>query len=174
MSLADESDRVVDDRAAVLVPGDPYASDPARPATSARGPWWRWLFLLPGLLAVGYGAYGLLTAGERVPLPAWVTWFVGSALLNDLVIAPLWIGLGWLSTKVLPEPARPAAVVGVAVAGVLTLITLPYVLGPGARSDNSSFLPHDVGRNVLLIDLAVLLAAAVWGTVATVRARRAA
>ena len=64
--------------------------------------------------------------------------------------------------------------VGVAVAGVLTLIALPYVLGPGARSDNASFLPHDVGRNVLLIDLAVLLAAAVWGTVATVRARRAA
>ena len=71
MSLADESERVVDDRAAALVPADPYASDPARPATSARGPWWRWLFLLPGLLAVGYGAYGLLTAGERVPLPAW-------------------------------------------------------------------------------------------------------
>ena len=46
----------VDDRAAALVPGDPYASDPARPATSARGPWWRWLFLLPGLAAVGYGA----------------------------------------------------------------------------------------------------------------------
>lgn len=174
MSLADESDRVTDDRAAALVPADPYASDPARPATSARGPWWRWLFLLPGLAAVIYGGYGLLTAGERVPLTAWATWLVGSALLNDLVIAPLWIALGWLSTKVLPRPARPAAVVGVAVAGVLTLISLPYVLGPGARSDNASFLPHDIGRNVLLIDLAVLLAAAVWGTVATVRARRAA
>ena len=132
MSIADESDRVTDSRAAALVPGDPYASDPARPATSARGPWWRWLFLLPGLAAVLYGGYGLLTAGERVPLPAWATWFVGSALLNDLVIAPLWIALGWLSTKILPRPARPAAVVGVAVAGVLTLIALPYVLGPGA------------------------------------------
>jgi len=64
--------------------------------------------------------------------------------------------------------------VGVAVAGVLSLIALPYVLGPGAASANSSFLPHDIGRNVLLIDLGVLLAAAVWGTVATARARRAA
>jgi hypothetical protein len=172
MSIADETHRDVDDRAAERVPDDPYASDPGRPATSARGPWWRWLFVLPGLLAVGYGAYGLLGAGERVPLPAWTTWFVGSALLNDLVIAPLWIGLGWLSTKVLPRPARPAAVVGVAVAGVLTLVTLPYLLGPGARSDNPSFLPHDVGRNLLVIVLAVLLAAAVWGAIATLRARR--
>jgi hypothetical protein len=172
MSIADESDRLVDDRAAGLVPGDPYASDPARPATSARGPWWRWLFLLPGLLAVGYGAYGLLTAGERVPLPAWTTWFVGSALLHDLVIAPVWIGLGWLAARLLPRPARPAAVVGGAVAGVLTLMALPYLLGPGQRSDNASFLPHDIGRNLLLIDLGVLLAAAIWGTVATRRARR--
>ncbi|MDT0276551.1 hypothetical protein [Blastococcus goldschmidtiae] len=174
MSLADESARGLDDRAAGLVPGDPYASDPARPATSARGPWWRWLFVLPGLLAVGYGAYGLLGAGDRVPLSAWGTWFVGSALLHDLLIAPVWIGLGWLAARLLPRPARPAAVVGVAVAGVLTLVALPFLLGPGASAGNPSFLPHEIGRNLVLIDVAVLAAAAVWGTVATVRARRAA
>lgn len=139
-------------------------------ATPARGPWWRWLFLVPGLAAVGYGAVGLLAAD--VPLGAWTTWFVGSALLHDLVIAPVWIGLGWLAARVLPRPARPAAVVGAAVAGVLTLVSLPFVLGFGADPDNPSFLPHDVGRNLLLIVVAVLLAAAVWGTVATLRARR--
>ena len=112
------------------------------------------------------------TDGRERPVNLAVLMREAFVALNDLVIAPLWIALGWLSTKVLPRPARPAAVVGVAVAGVLTLISLPYVLGPGARSDNASFLPHDIGRNVLLIDLAVLLAAAVWGTVATVRARR--
>jgi hypothetical protein len=136
----------------------------------ARGPWWRWLFVLPGLAAVGYGAIGLLTAD--VPLDAWATWFVGSALLHDLVIAPVWIGLGWLAARVLPRPARPAAVVGALVAGVLTLVALPFALGFGADPDNPSFLPHHVGRNLLLIDLGVLAVAAVWGTVATVRARR--
>ncbi len=135
-----------------------------------RGPWWRWLFVLPGLAAVGYGAAGLLAAD--VPLGAWATWFVGSALLHDLLIAPVWIGLGWLAARVLPVPARPAAVVGGAVAGVLVLVALPFVLGFGADPGNPSFLPHDVGRNLLLIVLGVLTAAAVWGTVATLRARR--
>jgi hypothetical protein len=152
---------------------DPYASDPARPATSARQPWWRWLFVVPGLGAVGYGVYGLLTAGSRVPLGSWLTWFVGSALLHDLVIAPVWIGLGWLASRLLPAAARPAAVVGVAVAGLLALIALPFVLGVGADPRNPSFLPRDYGRNLLLVDVGVLVLAAAWATVATVRARSA-
>lgn len=172
MSIDAESSRGTDDRAADLVPGDPYASDPARPATSARGPWWRWLFVLPGLAALAYGGFGLVTAGERVPLHAWATWFVGSALLHDLVIAPVWIALGWLAAKVLPRPALPAAVVGGAVAGMLTLVALPFVLGFGADPDNLSFLPHDIGRNLLIIVAGVLLISAIWGTVATLRARR--
>lgn len=136
----------------------------------ARGPWWRWLFLLPGLAAVGYGVSGLLTAD--VPLAAWATWFVGSALLHDVLLAPVWIGLGWLAARVLPRAARPAAVVGGAVAGVLALVAFPFVLGYGADPDNPSFLPHDIGRNLLLVDAVVLAAAALWGTVATLRARR--
>lgn len=172
MSIEAESARDSDDRAAARVSSDPYASDPARPATSARGPWWRWLFVLPGLVAIGFGVHGLLTAGSSVPLHAWATWFVGSALLHDLVIAPVWIGLGWLAARLLPLAARPAAVVGGVVVGVLTLVAFPFVLGYGADPGNPSFMPRDVGRNLLLINLGVLVAAAIWGTVATLRARR--
>jgi hypothetical protein len=146
---------------------DPYASDPTRPATSALQPWWRWVFVLPGLGAVAYGVYGLLTAGSRVPLASWLTWFVGSALLHDVVIAPIWIGLGWLAARVLPAAARPAIVVGAAVAGLLALIALPFVLGVGADPANPSFLPRDYGRNLLLVDVGVLVIAAAWATVAT-------
>jgi hypothetical protein len=152
-------------------PAGPFVSDPARPATSALRPWWRWAFVLPGLGAVGYAVYGLLTAGSRVPLGSWLTWFVGSALLHDLVIAPIWIALGWLAARVLPAAARPAIVVGTAVAGVLALVALPFVLGVGADPHNPSFLPRAYGRNLLLVDVGVLVLAAVWAGVATVRSR---
>ena len=152
---------------------DPYASDPARPAASALRPWWRWLFVLPGLAAALYGIYGVLTAGSRVPLGSWLTWFVGSALLHDLVIAPIWIGLGWLATRLLPPAARPALVVGGVVAGVLALVALPFVLGVGVDPANPSFLPRAYGRNLLLVDAGILLMAAVWATVATRHARSA-
>ena len=134
-------------------------------------PWWRWLFVLPGLAAVLYGVHGLLTAGSRVPLGSWLTWFVGSALLHDLVLAPIWIGLGWLAAALLPAAARPAIVVGAAVAGLLALIALPFVLGVGEDPANPSFLPRDYGRNLLLVDVGVLVVAGLWAAVATRYAR---
>jgi hypothetical protein len=171
MSIADEAGRSTDVRAAGRVPTDAYASDPRRPATSALRPWWRWLFLLPGLAAVAYGAHGLLTAGRRVPLGSWLTWFIGSALLNDLVIAPVWIGLGWLSARLLPRAARPAVVVGAAVSGVLTLVALPFVLGRGADPANPSFLPRDYGQTLLVLVAVVWAVTIVWAVVAVRRSR---
>jgi hypothetical protein len=171
MSIADEAGRTTADRAAGRVPDDPYASDPRRPATSALRPWWRWLFLLPGLAALLHGARGLLTAGGRVPLDSWLTWFIGSALLTDLVITPVWIGLGWLSVRLLPRAARPAVVVGAAVSGVLTLVALPFVLGRGADPANPSFLPRDYGQTLLVLVAVVCAVAVVWAVVAVRRAR---
>lgn len=142
-----------------------------RPAAPPARPWWRWLFVLPGLAAVGYGTVGLLTAGNSVPLTAWATWFVGSALLHDVVLAPIWIGLGWLTTRLLPSAARPPLVIGGAVAGMLTLVALPFVFAPGRDPANPSFLPRDYGRNLLLVDAAILLVAVVWAILAALRAR---
>ena len=171
MSMSAEAHRESDDRAADQVPE--YATDPTRPVTSGLRPWWRWAFLVPGLAAALHGGYGLLTAGSRIPLLSRATWFLGSALLHDLLIAPVWIGLGWLAARFLPAPARAPAVVAAAVSGVLTLVTLPFLLTPADGPANPSFLPREYGRNLLLLVLAVWLVAAVWAVVAVHRARPA-
>lgn len=148
----------------------PYASDPARPLASAAGPWWRWLFLVPGFAAVGWGALGLLR-DDRVPLPAWLTWFVGSALVHDLVVAPLVVVIGAVLARFLPRPARPPIVVGLVVSGVLTLVAMPFILDLGTSTE-PGFLPLDYGRNLLLLVAGVMTVAVVWAVVASARARR--
>ncbi|RZU30401.1 hypothetical protein [Blastococcus saxobsidens] len=160
-----------DDRAAGRVDQDPYASDPARPLASAARPWWRWLFLVPGLAAVAWGVAGLLGAGDRVPLPAWAVWFLGSALLHDVVIAPLVVLVGALLARLLPRPARAPIAVGLVVCGVLTLVALPFALDPGGVPE-PGFLPQDYSRNLLLLVAGTLAVAGTWAAVRTRRRSR--
>ena len=150
------------------VPEDPYASDPDRPLASAARPWWRWLFIGPGLAAVGWGAVGLLRSSADVPLGPWLVWFVGSALLHDLVIAPLVVAIGALLARLLPSPARGPVVAGAVVSGCLLLIGGLFALDPGGVPE-PGFLPLPYGRNLVLLVGAVLTVAAVWAAVRTRR-----
>lgn len=137
-----------------------------------KGPWWRWLFVVPGLAAVAVGVVGLLGAGDDVPLSSWLGWFVGSALLHDLVIAPVVVAVGALVVRFVPQPARGPLVVGLVVSGVLTLVALPFALNPGDNQE-PGFLPLDYVRNLALLVGAVLLVAAAPAVVTTRRAGRA-
>jgi hypothetical protein len=153
------------------VPEDPYASDPDRPLASAARPWWRWLFVVPGLAAVGWGIAGLLRSSAEVPLGSWLVWFVGSALVHDLVVAPLVIGTGALLAKLLPRETRAPVVAALVVIGPLVLIGGLFALDPGGVPE-PGFLPLPYGRNVSLLVGGVLTVAVVWAAVRTARERR--
>ena len=153
------------------LPEDPYGSDPDRPLASAARPRWRWLFVVPGLAAVGWGAVGLLRSSAEVPLGSWFVWFIGSALLHDLVIAPVVIGLGAVLARLLPQEARAPVVVGLVVLGPLLLIGGLFALDPGGVPE-PGFLPLPYGRNLLLLAGGVLTVAAVWAAARSARARR--
>jgi hypothetical protein len=146
-------------------------SDERRPLHSALTPWWRWLFLAPGLVAVAVGGYGLWTYLSTTAQISWGIWFVGSALLHDLVIAPLWIGLGWVAAKVLPRPARAPMVVGAAISGSITLVALPFALGFGGDAGDTSFETRDFTVTLLVVVAVVLAISAAWAALRVQRAR---
>lgn len=152
------------------MPEDPYAPDPDRPLTSAARPWWRWLFLVPGIAAVGWGAVGLMQHRADVPLMPWLTWFVGGVLVHDLLVAPLVVAVGALLTRLLPTPARAPIVVGLVVSAMLAVISILFVLNPG-RPQEPGFLPLDYARNLTVLVGATMLVAVVWAAVATRRSR---
>jgi hypothetical protein len=153
------------------VPEDPYASDPDRPLASATGPWWRWLFIVPGLAVAGWGVLGLLQNRDDVPFVPWLTWFVGGALVHDLLVAPVVVAVGALLARLLPRPARAPVVTGLVVSAMLAVIGVLFALDPGGVPE-PGFLPLDYARNLLLLVGGIMLFAAVWAVVAVVRDRR--
>ncbi len=122
----------------------------------------RRLLYVAGAVLVGWGGYGLMTAARHPrPLP-WLSFFVGSALLNDLVLAPLVIGVGVLAVRLVGKSVRPYLTSGLIISAVVSLVAFPLVAGYGRRSDNPSIQPLDYSRG-LLVTLA-----AVWSAVAMI------
>lgn len=129
-----------------------------------------WVVIAAGWAVIGVVVAGVLRESERTRPGSWVAWVVGAALVHDLLLLPLVLfvgaGLGRLSRPAWRAPLRAAT----AVAAILALATWPTVRRYGARSDNSSLLPLDAGRNMVVLVVVLAVAALVAGFV---RSRRA-
>jgi hypothetical protein len=121
-----------------------------------------------GIVAIGYGGWGVLTGGVATDRLVTAAWLLAGVLLHDLVLVPLVAAAGWLVTRAVPATVRPVVRAGLAVAGLVTVVTLPVVSGRGDPANPSS-TPLDYPRNLALVLLAV---AAATAAVAAVRARR--
>jgi hypothetical protein len=132
------------------------------------------LALLASFALSGYALSKLLDAGPATLNVA--LWFVGSIVLADLVLFPLYSGLDRLAGRAVaraPVPAINYVRVPALVSGVLLLVYAPLVLRlSGRRYEASTSLSADVylGR-WLGITAAVFLASAIAYAIRLRRAR---
>ncbi len=135
----------------------------------------RWFVpaLVVGWALMGVGVWNALqNDGDANPV-ALVKLVVGFDLVHDLVLAPLLVLGAWLITRLLPKPARGPCRVAGALTVLLVVFSRPLVAGWGRRPSNSSTLPHDYGRTVVLLLVAIWACTAVFITLRVVRQRRA-
>ena len=131
-----------------------------------------WVVITAGWIVMAVAVHGLFRDPLLGSPTSWVTWILGAAILHDAVVLPIVVGVGWILGRALPPawrtPVRAALVVG----AIVSLATFPIARRYGARPDNPSILPLDVGRNLLLLLVVLAVAAVVAGSVNTVRVRR--
>lgn len=113
---------------------------------------YRWAWYVPGLIAVGWGVYGLLTA-RMGPTPwSWGVFTVLGIAAHDALVAPIAVVTGWLLVRALPPTLRAPAQVGLIGTAVAVLAGLPYILGRGVSGDVPSALPFNyAGRISVLV-----------------------
>jgi len=118
-----------------------------------------------GLVAAGYGAYGLVAESRPIGVAA----FAAAAVLgHDLVLAPLALLVGAVAGRLTPPRLRSVVRTGLILTGTVLIVSLPLLLGFGRRATNPSALPLNYP-----LGLAVTVAA-VWlgtGLVALLRRR---
>ncbi|HEY1595999.1 MAG TPA: hypothetical protein VGF74_11430 [Thermoleophilaceae bacterium] len=118
------------------------------------------LHLLAHLAAFATAGYALLRILQRGPVQNFVIWFVGAALLHDLLFVPLYSLLDAIARRGSSEAASRARVpplnyvrVPALLSGVLLLVYFPLILGEGSRNYLRATGHHPTGyaRNWLLV-----------------------
>lgn len=119
----------------------------------SHGPYGKafWIGAVAGWAVIAFGVFGLLRDAARTRPENFALWFLGSALAHDALIAPLVFLVALGLVKVVPARIRPVIQAGLIVAGSVTVVSLPFVLGRGGATGNPSALPRNYTAGLLII-----------------------
>lgn len=116
---------------------------------------------IAGIGIMAFGVFGLFLDSADTRPDRWVRWFVGGALVHDLIVAPIVIGVGLLVALVPRRFQGPVqgALISSAIVGITAF---PFVGGFGRRSDNPSALPNDYAAGLLWVLAVIWAVAGAW------------
>ncbi|GIH05223.1 hypothetical protein Rhe02_32900 [Rhizocola hellebori] len=111
--------------------------------------WTRRGLVALGLIALLYAGVGVLT--EEDNLFNYIRFLILSLVGHELVLMPIFIGVGVLVVKLVPRTARPIVQAALLTTAAVVIIALPAVTGHGRSSDLPSALPRDYPRGLLIV-----------------------
>lgn len=118
---------------------------------------WR-LGLAFGGAIFAVGLYGLLANAQQTRPGNMLRWVAGSLVAHDAILAPAVLVAGFLLSRLVPAAIRGGLQATLAVCGAVALMSVPVLKAVGRQPDNPSLLPHDYGKNLVIV-LGVILAA---------------
>ena len=121
-----------------------------------------------GVALIGLGVSGIVT---DVGAGGWVAGVAGAAVLHDGVLVPVVLAVGVATARV-PGGYRGIVRSALVVAGFVTLVAFPLVLGKGRRADEPSRLPLPYDRNLAIVLGVIAAVAAGAAALRAVRHRR--
>ena len=130
-----------------------------------------WALGIIGVAVMAFGTWGLFSDSARTHPSQWIRWFVGSALVHDLVIAPLVFGIAVFLVRRIPPKYRSIVQGGLIASGIVLLSTYPLLRGYGRRPDDPSALPNNYAAGIVMVVGVIWIAAATLALRAFLRAR---
>jgi len=114
---------------------------------------------------VAFSLWGLLLLLQSLSTDALIRlplWLGGAVLVDDFILTPLVVGVGWLLTRRLTGRTAAIARTTLLYVGITTLIAIPLLLRQG-QGANPTVLSRDYLRDWLILEAAIVLAGViVW------------
>jgi hypothetical protein len=128
--------------------------------------------LVLGVPIIAYGIRGALVDAADTEPAELATWIVGTAVVDDLLVVPLVLGVGLVGRRLVPPVAWPAVRAGLIVTGALCLVAWPFVRGYGRDPSIPSLLNRNYGAGLATAVAVVWAGVVVWLAVALAFRRR--
>lgn len=111
---------------------------------------------------MAFGLVSLLSKAAATRPLNFAVFFVGLALVHDLLLAPVTLLAASGVRRVSPRTGRGLLLGSLAVSVIVVLFAVPMLFGWGDQPDNPSFLPRNYALGV------AIALASVWGTAAAI------
>lgn len=121
---------------------------------------------------IGWGLRGIFIHHVDTRPSSLARFFLGGALIHDLIFAPLVLVGGYLISRAVPASWRVYVQVAFIISGVLALIAYPEVRDYARILHNPTSLPHNYTANLAVVVGVVWLGTAIFAVVQRVRQLR--
>lgn len=99
----------------------------------------------------------------------WVRWMVTGAVVHDVVVAPLAVGVGWLVVRIVPRTLKAPVQAGLILTAIVVAVSWPALRGYGRIASNPTYLPRDYATGLALTLALVWIACGAWAAARLVR-----
>ena len=112
---------------------------------------WRIILAAAGIALGGYGVFRLLTELPTYSLLILAVWLAAALVIQDAILAPSVVGVGWLLRRYVPDRGRRYVQVALIMSALITVIAVPMIFLRGTQPAVKALLLRNYGFNLMLI-----------------------
>jgi hypothetical protein len=112
---------------------------------------WRIILAVAGIALAAFGVFRLVTEMPTYSLLILGVWLAAALVIQDAILAPSVIGVGWLLRRYVPDRGRRYVQVALIMSALITVIAVPMIFLRGSQPAVKALLLRNYGSNLMLI-----------------------
>ena len=112
---------------------------------------WRIILAVAGIALGAFGVFRLVSEIPTYSLLILGVWLAAALVIQDAILAPSVVGVGWLLRRYVPDRGRRYVQVALIMSALITVIAVPMIFLRGSQPAVKALLLRNYGANLILI-----------------------
>jgi hypothetical protein len=134
-----------------------------------------WRIILAGV-GIPLGAFGIFRLVTEIPMHSLLilaVWLAAALVVQDVILAPSVVGVGWLLRRHVPDRGRRYLQSALIMIALITVVAIPMIFLRGSQPAAKALLLRNYGSNLILIIAVIAVISLILYAVRVARDRRA-